>query len=84
MRVKAVATILGKVEKAWTDKDGVTHPSYSVNIMQENGQIVETLRLNAEQYRSVEANKVYTIFADYGTSKNGAYLKIIDIAEGTK
>ncbi len=84
MRVKALVTVLGKVEKTWVDKEGVTHPSFSVNIMQESGQIVESIRLNAEQYKLVEANKVYTIFADYGTSKNGAYLKVIDIAEGTK
>jgi hypothetical protein len=84
MRVKSIVSILGKVIKPWKDSDGVEHLSYSVNIMQENGTIVDVLRLNAEQFASVEAGKIYTITADYGNGKNGAYLRITDIAEGNK
>lgn len=79
MRVIAKAQILGKVQKPWTDSNGVERSSYSANIMQENGQVIDTLRLNQEQYNMVEANKPYTIIADYSTGKNGTFLRVVDI-----
>lgn len=84
MRVKAVIHLLAKVSKTWKDKEGVSHPAYSANIMQNNGEIIDTIRLNADQYNAVEAGKVYTISADYANGRNGAYLNIVDIAEGNK
>lgn len=79
MRVIAKVQIVGKVQKPWTDSNGVERSSYSANIMQENGQIIDTLRLNQEQYNMVEANKPYTIIADYGSGKNGSYIRVVDI-----
>lgn len=79
MRVIAKAQILGKVQKPWTDSNGVERSSYSANIMQENGQVIDTLRLNQEQYNMVEANKPYTVIADYSTGKNGTFLRVVDI-----
>ncbi len=71
--------VLAKVQKPWTDSNGVERLSYSINIMQEQGQVIDTLRLNQDQYNMVEANKPYTIIADYGTGKNGSFLRVVDI-----
>lgn len=79
MRVIAKVQMVGKVQKPWTDSNGVERSSYSANIMQENGQIIDTIRLNQEQYNMVEANKPYTIIADYSTGKNGTFLRVVDI-----
>jgi hypothetical protein len=79
MRISANVTILGKIQKPWIDNTGVERTSYSANIMQNNGEIVDTLRLSQEQYNSIEVKKEYILQADYGTGKNGGYLRLIDI-----
>lgn len=79
MRIIAKTHVLGKVQKPWTDSNGVERLSYSINIMQEQGQVIDTLRLNQDQYNMVEANKPYTIIADYGMGKNGSFLRVVDI-----
>lgn len=77
MRIYANVQILGKIQKPWTDANGTARTSYSANIMQENGEIVDTLRISQEQYNGIEPNKAYTLTADYGTGRNGAYLRIL-------
>ena len=84
MKLKAVVHVLAKMNKPWKDKDGVLHPSWSANIMQNNGEIIDSIRLNEDQYNVVEAVKIYTISADYVNGRNGAYLHIVDITEGNK
>lgn len=79
MRVTAKVHVLAKVQKPWTDSNGVERLSYSINIMQEQGQVIDTLKLNQEQYNLVEANKSYTVIADYGSGKNGSFLRVVDI-----
>ncbi len=82
MRVKANITLVGKVIKQWTNKEnGIERPLYYGNIVQENGEIVDTIRLTPEQYNTLLAGKQYTITADYGTGSNGGYLRIVDITE---
>lgn len=81
MRVKANITLLGKVTKPWKDREGIDRVSYSANVMQENGEIIDTIRLTQEQYNPLLAGKAYTITADYGVGSNGGYLRIVDITE---
>lgn len=81
MRIKSNVTLLGKVAKLWKDKEGNERVSYSANIMQENGEIIDTIRLTQEQYNPLLAGKAYTITADYGVGSNGGYLRIVDITE---
>lgn len=81
MQMKAIITLIGKKVTKWNDKDGVEHLSYIANISQNNGCDVSTIRLNEEQFNRIESNKVYTITCEYNTSKNGNYLRIIDIVE---
>lgn len=79
MRVTAKIQVLAKIQKPWTDSNGVERLSNSINIMQDQGQVIDTLKLNQEQYNMVEANKPYTVVADYGSGKNGSYLRVVDI-----
>lgn len=79
MRVTAKVHVLAKVQKPWTDSNGVERLSYSINIMQENGQVIDTLRLNQEQYGMVEANKPYSVIGDLSSGKNGSFLRVVDI-----
>lgn len=62
MKLNANIAIIGKVAKPWTDSNGTDHLSYNINIMQENGQIVDTLRVSKEQFEKVEAGKTYSFF----------------------
>lgn len=79
MRVTALVQVLGKVQKPWKDSEGNERISYSANIMQDNGTIIDTIRLSKEQFECVEANKPYTLEADFGTGKNGGYMRIAGI-----
>lgn len=79
MRMTAKVHVLAKVQKPWTDSNGVERLSYIINIMQQNGEVIDTIRLNQEQYNLIEANKPYTIYADYGISKHGTFLRVVDI-----
>lgn len=79
MQVQAKILILAKVVKNWADDKGVAHKLYVINISQADGQIIDTLRLSEEQFDFVEAKKDYLVTADYGTGRNGAYLRIVDI-----
>lgn len=81
MRVIANVTLLGKVSKPWKDREGVERISYSANIMQNNGEIIDTIRLSQEQFNNLLAGKAYTITADYGNGSNGGYLRIVNIIE---
>ena len=83
MKVKATFQVLAKYIVPW-NKDGVEHKLYYANIMQNSGVDIDKIRLTAEQYNLVEAGKIYTMNADYGTGKNGAYLRIEEIADGNK
>lgn len=79
MRLSAKVHVLAKVQKPWTDSNGVEHISHTINIMQNNGEVIDTLRVSPNYYDQIEANKPYTIIADYGIGKNGGYLKVIEI-----
>ncbi len=79
MKVTALVQVLGKVQKPWKDSEGNERISYSANIMQDNGTIIDTIRLSKEQFECVEANKPYTLEADFGTGKNGGYMRIAGI-----
>lgn len=81
MRITAQVNILAKVAKPWKDKEGNERVSYSANFMQENGQIIDSVRLTQEQYNVVVAGKPYTITDDYGVGTNGGYLRVINISE---
>lgn len=75
----ATVQILGKVQKPWTDSTGNIRTSYSANIVQNNGEIIDTLRLTQDQYNTLEVNQTYSVNADFGIGKNGGYLRILDI-----
>mgnify|MGYP001154944514 CR=1 FL=1 len=55
MRVTALVQVLGKVQKPWKDSEGNERISYSANIMQEKGTIIDTIRLSKEQFECVDA-----------------------------
>lgn len=78
MQVEACINILGKYKKPWI-KDGVERNSYSANIMQNNGMIIDTIRLTSDLYEKIEAGREYRMVAQYLTGKNGGYLRIEDI-----
>ena len=81
MQLRATVTIIGKKFSIWKDKDGVEHKSFIANISQNNGEIVDSIRLNQEEFDKIEQNKIYTILCEYATSKNGNYLKIVEIID---
>lgn len=79
MRVNSIVHVLAKIQKPYIDSNGIERISYSANVMQNGGEIIDTIRLTLEQYQSIEPNKQFTITADYGTGKNGNFLRLVDI-----
>ncbi|MSS36922.1 hypothetical protein [Clostridium porci] len=79
MQVTAKVLLLGKVQKLWKDANGNSHTAFVGNIVQNNGEIIDTLRLTQEQYNMLEVNQSYIVNADFGVGKNGGYLRVVDI-----
>ena len=79
MRLIGNVQILAKLKNPWVDSNGIEKISYSANILQNNGEVIDTIKLSLEQFNSIEPNKPYQITADFGTGRNGGYLRIIDI-----
>ena len=80
MRLTGNVQILAKLKNPWVDSNGIEKISYSANVLQNNGEIIDTIKLSLEQFNSIEPNKPYQITADFGTGKNGGYLRIVDIS----
>lgn len=79
MNVEFSVYVLGKLIKHWTGSDGKEYFSYTVNIAQNDGEIIDTLRLSKEQYEMIEVKRPYLVNATYGVGKNGGYLRLISI-----
>lgn len=45
MRVIAKVHVLGKVSRPWKDRDGVNRVTNIANVSQNNGEIVDSIRL---------------------------------------
>ncbi len=78
MKLTAIVHVLAKIQKPWTAEDGTQKMACSANIMQDNGEIISTIRLSQEQYNSIEANKSYSVTALFNVGKNGGYLRLLD------
>lgn len=79
MRIFANVHILAKLEQPWEDANGNQRTAYKANIMQNQGEIIDILRLTPAQFEKIENGKDYTVSADLGNGKNGPFLRIIDI-----
>ncbi len=50
MEYMALAHTLGKVSKPWVDKDGKEHISYTINIIQNNGEIIDSISVSKRYF----------------------------------
>lgn len=81
MVMKARFTVIGKFTVPFIASDGTAKESPKVNIAQDNGKVIETLRVTLEQFNVLETGLEYTANIISGNGKNGLYLKVLDIAE---
>lgn len=81
MQLKATVFIIGKRISIYKDKEGVEHTTYIANISQNNGEILEMLRINQQQYDKINSNTMYNLLCEYSSTKYGNYLKIVDIID---
>ena len=79
MRLQANVLVIGKLKKPWTDTAGNQRVAYSANVVQNNGEVIDNIRLSEFQFSSLEVNQPYVITADFGRGQNGGYLHIVDI-----
>lgn len=80
MIFKGSFLVLAKLSTPWTDNNGNAHTSYSVNVAQDNGRVIDRLRISKEHWDTIGANCEYEITADVSSGKNGLYLRVTDIA----
>lgn len=79
MYLSANLTVIGKVVSAYTDASGNPKNAYSLNIIQEQGRVIGSVRVSADQFQSVEENQNYVFKFSSGTGRNGLYLKLLEI-----
>ncbi len=80
MILKGTFSVLAKLSAPWTDSNGNARTSYSINVAQDNGRVIDRLRVSKEHWDTIEANCEYEITADVSSGKNGLYLRVTDIA----
>lgn len=81
MKVKAI----GKGKNNWKNKDGQMVESLYGNFSQNNGALVDTLRLTPAQFEAWVAGTTYNVSATLAKSRsNGLYLQILDITPEQK
>lgn len=79
LRILLNIGIIGKLEKPYTDKQGNSQTSYSVNYEQDNGLVTGNLKVAKEIYPLLERGKSYLLDAEYVETKYGTYIKVIGI-----
>lgn len=72
--------ILAKMSKPWTDNSGNSHVSYSVNVAQKNGEIVDRLRLSKDLWDDIVTNQNYSIDVEVSMGRNGLYMRVTELS----
>ena len=72
--------ILAKISKPWTDGSGNSHVSYSINVTQKNGEIVDRLRLSKDLWDNIVTNQNYSIDVEVSMGRNGLYMRVTELS----
>lgn len=79
--VEANAFVLGKSSNSYKDKENNQHTSYSLNLIQNDGDSLYQMRVNESIYGKVEKGKEYRFICRFGTSKLSSFLQVTDVEE---
>ena len=71
--------VLAKVSEPWTDNAGNSHLSYSINVAQKNGEIVDRLRLSKDLWDDIVTNQNYSITVEISMGRNGLYMRVTEL-----
>ena len=86
MRVKVnlKVTVVGKNISLYKNQLGEEKKSCSVNCLQDDGQIVATLKVTEEIFAMLERGKEYILDGEYSETKYGNNIKITGINNSAK
>lgn len=80
MKLTAKVVLIGKDATTFVDANGNKRTSYLANIAQEQGRIIDTLRVPEESFAILEAGHEYLVELVSSTGKNGTYIRVINIS----
>lgn len=79
MIYQANVTVVGKDSQSYVDSAGAAKVSYIVNVIQNQGRIIDSIRVPAEYFETIEVGKAYTIELVSGNGRNGLYLRVTSV-----
>lgn len=75
MLLKSNVNVIGKNVQNYVDANGMSKKLYVVNIYQDNGKIIDSLRVSEEQFALLEPGKEFVLEMTSGNGRNGLFLK---------
>lgn len=79
MKLTAKVVLIGKDTKNYVDANGNSKSMYLANIAQENGKIIDTIKVPEELFPMLEGGNEYDVELLSTTGKNGTYLRVTGI-----
>lgn len=84
VKVQVPVTVVGKNITPYKNRLGEDANSCAVNCLQDDGQIVATLKVTEEIFSQLERGKDYLLDGEYSETKYGNSIKITGIHNATK
>ena len=79
MKLMAKVLLIGKNAVTFTDASGNVRTSFTANIAQENGKIIDTIKVPEELFPMLEGGNEYDVELLSTTGKTGTYLRVTGI-----
>lgn len=79
MKLMAKVLLIGKNAVTFTDAAGNVRTSFTANIAQENGKIIDTIKVPEELFPMLEGGNGYSVELLSTTGKTGTYLRVTGI-----
>lgn len=79
MQITAKVQAIGKRKNSWKNAEGQTIESLIGNYSQEDGSIIDELRLQANQFEAWEAGRTYVVRGNLLKGRSGLYLQVVEL-----
>ncbi len=79
MKMTAKVLLIGKNSVTFTDAAGNVRTSFTANIAQEQGKIIDTIKVPEELFPMLEGGNEYSVELLSTTGKTGTYLRVTGI-----
>lgn len=81
MQISAKVQAIGKRKNSWKNAEGQMIDSLFGNFSQDNGAIIDELRLQENQFEAWETGRTYTVRGNLLKGRSGLYLQVVEIVQ---